>query len=37
MGVNTAGTIEQGRGQKMFVDPKGRSIEMNERSFLQDI
>ena len=36
-GVNTAGTIEQGRGQRMFVDSKGRSIEMNERSFLQDI
>ena len=36
-GVNTAGTIEQGYGQRMFVDSKGRSIEMNERSFLQDI
>ena len=37
MGVNTAGTVEQGRGQKMFVDPKGRSIEMNERRFLDKL
>ena len=34
LGVNTAGTVEEGRGQKMFVDEKGRSMEMNERSYL---
>ena len=36
-GVNTAGTAEQGRGQKMYVDADGNSIEMNERRFLQNI
>ena len=37
LGVNTAGTIEQGRGQKMFVDPEGRSIEMNERNYMANL
>ena len=36
-GVNTAGTIEQGYGQRMFVDSKGRSIEMNERKYMADL
>ncbi len=33
-GINTAGTVEEGRGQKMYVDADGNSIEMNERSYL---
>ena len=36
-GVNTAGTVEQGRGQTMFVDADGNSIEMNERNYLSNL
>ena len=37
LGINTAGTVEEGRGQKMFVDLEGRSIEMNERNYMSNL